>query len=30
MNFDTGIYNVADDEPVKGSDMVFKRSWCGS
>ena len=29
MNFDTGIYNVADDEPVKGSrlcSMVFK-SW---
>lgn len=28
MNFDTGIYNVADDEPVKGSDfakMVFKK-----
>lgn len=22
MNFDTGIYNVADDEPVKGSDFV--------
>ena len=22
MNFDTGIYNVADDEPVKGSDFA--------
>ena len=29
MNFDTGIYNVADDEPVKGSDFAAWYSKVG-